>query len=386
MGARVERARRRHPPLADAPAPVARGQPADAVRPRAEVRELVQPGRGRARRAGVRAREELAGADVDGAYPPTCTPQSTGLDCPSAQLLASSYSGGDFTDRDWTIQVRDDDIAAGEYYDPEDVPNNAHAGTRTSNGKMWVRADARAADGNRTVVALVKRIDTTIPFPRNAITAGWFQSTNNGNKVIVDTKGERRAGGARRGPLSQDGHPAASSTGRVRYRLTPRRRDTPATRSCRRRSSRCSVRRRRRSTPTTHRAAPRPTSPERWSSSRTATAGTPAAARRTPPPSRASLVIANGTLYLGGNVTFYGLVYAANLQRSTGEIVRTQGAATIVGSVAVDGGGGVSVGLEQAERGLRRRRLPEHHVVLRSRSGAGILARIARFLSPGRMT
>ncbi len=43
-------------------------------------------------------------------------------------------------------------------------------------------------------------------------------------------------------------------------------------------------------------------------------------------------------------MTFYGLVYGANLQRSTGEIVRTQGAATIVGPVAVDGDGGVSAG------------------------------------------
>ncbi len=219
--------------------------------------------------------------EVDGAYPPECTPQSTGLDCASAQMLASSYSGGDFTDRDWTIQVRDD--TRGEYYDPENVSTLTY--DSNENGKMWVRADAHAADGNRAVVALVKRIDSTINFPRNAITAGWFQSTNNGNKVIVDTKGNAaqaapvavrcpgRSPGClqyRQGQVSPDtttaGYPGETIVSPEileSFRAKAKALDTYYPR-----------------------AAPRP-SPERWSSSRTATAGTPAVVRRTPPPSRA---------------------------------------------------------------------------------------------------
>ena len=55
-------------------------------------------------------------------------------------------------------------------------------------------------------------------------------------------------------------------------------------------------------------------------------------------------VVANGTIAFGGGMTYYGLAYAANLQQSTGVVVSTQGSATIVGSIAADGGGGVSVG------------------------------------------
>jgi hypothetical protein len=43
-------------------------------------------------------------------------------------------------------------------------------------------------------------------------------------------------------------------------------------------------------------------------------------------------------------MTYYGLIYAANLQRSTGVVMGVSGAATIYGSVAVDGPGGITVG------------------------------------------
>ena len=56
------------------------------------------------------------------------------------------------------------------------------------------------------------------------------------------------------------------------------------------------------------------------------------------------IIIANGTLSFGANATYYGLVYAANLQNSTGLVVTIGGSAQVVGGVAVDGGGGVSIG------------------------------------------
>jgi hypothetical protein len=41
---------------------------------------------------------------------------------------------------------------------------------------------------------------------------------------------------------------------------------------------------------------------------------------------------------------YYGLIYAANLQNSTGLVVSIGGSAKVIGGVAVDGGGGVQVG------------------------------------------
>jgi hypothetical protein len=56
------------------------------------------------------------------------------------------------------------------------------------------------------------------------------------------------------------------------------------------------------------------------------------------------VIIANGTITFSGSVAYYGLVYAANLQSSTGFVVTITANAQVVGGVAVDGAGGVSVG------------------------------------------
>ena len=109
------------------------------------------------------------------------------LNCPTPDLLTSTYTGGDYTNGGWSVQVRDD--TGTEYYDPA-VIASMPTWDANDNAKVWVRADAHAAAGDRTVVALVKRIERTEAFPRNAITAGWFSTSNNGNKVIVDTKGD----------------------------------------------------------------------------------------------------------------------------------------------------------------------------------------------------
>ena len=125
-------------------------------------------------------------AVAGGAYPSTCTNEATSAGCPTPAVLASAYTGGDYTDPGWSIQIRDDDGT--EYYDPATVPSRP---TWDANGnqRVWVRADAHAAEGERSVVALVRRIDTTIAFPRNAITSGWLEITPTAPKVYVDTQG-----------------------------------------------------------------------------------------------------------------------------------------------------------------------------------------------------
>ena len=276
------------------------------------------------------------------AYPEACTPASTEFNCPSAELLTSSYAGGDFTNRDWTIQVRDDDILTGEYYNPATVPGKP-SWDSNGNGKLWVRADAHAAEGNRTIVALVRRIDKTIPMPRNAITAGWFQTSNNGNKVIVDTQGNT----AQPAPVAvrcTQPHPSSC----LDYRSTQVSPDTTQTgygsdttlppeviESFRAKARALN----------TYYPSGCPTDlteelifVERGDCRYT---GGGAANSATNP---GMLIIGDGTLQFGGGMTYYGLVYGLNLQRSTGEIVRIHGGATVVGSILTDGGGGVTVG------------------------------------------
>jgi type II secretory pathway pseudopilin PulG len=277
-----------------------------------------------------------------GAYPDVCTPQSTSLNCPSVQLLTSSYSGGDFTDRDWTIQVRDDDIEKGEYYDPGDVPDNATYDLN-KNGKLWVRADAHAAEGNRTIVALVRRIDRNVPLPRNAITAGWFQTSNNGNKVIVDTKGDT----AQAAPVAvRCNQPSPSSC--LDYRPTQVAPDTTQTGYASATTLPAEViesfRAKARALDTYYPSGcPNDLEEELIfveNGNCRYTGGGSANSASVP----GMLIIGNGTLHFGGGMTYYGLVYGLNLQGSTGEIVRIHGGATVVGSILTDGGGGVTVG------------------------------------------
>ena len=45
---------------------------------------------------------------------------------------------------------------------------------------------ALVAGRRRTLVALVKAELTTLNFPKHTVVAGWFATSNQGNKVIVD--------------------------------------------------------------------------------------------------------------------------------------------------------------------------------------------------------
>ena len=58
-------------------------------------------------------------------------------------------------------------------------------------------------------------------------------------------------------------------------------------------------------------------------------------------------IINNGTISLGGTVTYYGVIYALNAQNATSTtdfVVQTTGNAQIFGGILVDGGGSVEIG------------------------------------------
>ena len=282
-------------------------------------------------------------AAAEGAYPSTCTPESTSLNCPDAEILTNTYSGGDYTDRNWTVQIRDD--TGVEYYDPEVVPS-LPSWDANDNQKLWVRADAHAADGDRTVVMLVRRVDRTERFPRNAITAGWFIITTGGEKVVVDTKGDT----AQAAPLAVRCTAPAPSIGCLEYRpdhnqVSP---DTSVTGYASDTVVSADVLERMRSTAKalgTYYPSGCPASPVGHlvfiEEGDCAYAGGSIA---NSPDSPGMIFVARGTISFGGGMTYYGLVYGANLQRSPGIVVWIHGAATVAGSIAADGGGGVRVG------------------------------------------
>jgi hypothetical protein len=278
---------------------------------------------------------------TDTLLPETCTEASTHASCPSGDILTRTYAGGDYTDRGWTVQIRDDN--GSEYYDSADIPDGLRYDAN-DNSKVWVRADAHAADGDRTIIALVRRIDSTIPFPRNAITAGWFVTSNEGNKVIVDPQGgtvqaapvavrctlpppSPRCLDYRPGQVAPDTTtPSYAGTTAIApeilemFRARARALDSYYPSGC-------------------------PSDPEgalvfvergncRYTGGRSANSAD----------APGMFIVGEGTISFGGGMTYYGLVYAANLQGSTDVVVRVHGGATIVGSIAADGSGGVEVG------------------------------------------
>ena len=280
-------------------------------------------------------------------YPPICTAETANVRCPDADMLAQTYAGPDYSARGWTIQVRDDTHGS-EYYDPAALDTaDPITWDSNKNAKMWVRADARAAEGDRTVVALVQRQDKLAPFPRNSVTAGWFGTNTSGGKRIVDTKGVAAQRGAiavrctsatpppsaclnyqaDRGQVSPDvayggyeGDTAVPDEILQGLRARARSLDAYHPSGC-------------------------PQSPAGElvfieSGNCNFAGGGDANTPDTP----GVLVVANGNVSFSGNMSYYGLVYAANGQRSTGSVVTIAGAATVHGSIAVDWGGGFTIG------------------------------------------
>jgi Tfp pilus assembly protein PilX len=310
-------------------------------------------------------------AGTGGPYPSQCVRSDTSANCPDSPAVAAGFSGTDFSaSTAWTVTVRDNVGSAAQYYtraalDSTSCP--APTGTMTpctwdsnGDGQMWVRAQSTVASETRTVVGLVKLDLVGEGFPQNTITAGKFRTTNSGNKVIVDTKGCAAVGAPVGGCKSQRAAPVV-----VRCTTTP----PPYTRS-----NTClgfdqakgqisppdSVStgftgrvmalnaiddfRRRAKSLGTYYGSGCPASltgavvfiengncPYTTGTFNSVTAP-------------GLVVVNNGTLDIRGNVQFFGVIYAANQQGATSDVITLGGTATIQGAIGVEGQGGVLAG------------------------------------------
>jgi hypothetical protein len=270
------------------------------------------------------------------------------------------------------VNVRDNVGSAATYYDRAALDSTSCAGptgpmtpcTWDSNadGAMWVRAQATVRGQTRTVVALVKLDLVLEQFPQNTITAGRFKTTNSGNKVIVDTKGCAAVGAPVGGCLSQRAAPVVvrcttprPATGYVRGngclgfdeskgQISPpgstqtgfagRALPLNAVDDFRRRAKALN----------TYYGTTCPASLTgavvfvenancSYSTGTFNSAANPGV-----------VVFANGTLSIVGTVTYFGVIYMANTNASSADLVTLGGAATIQGSVVVEGSGGILAG------------------------------------------
>jgi hypothetical protein len=291
-------------------------------------------------------------------FPPQCDKTSTSSLCPNASNLGKAFDQAtqkdfDPTQTGWTTEVHDNTAPAGgtsNYYDDNADWSTVPRYDANGDKQLWVKATATVRDRKRAIVALIKVEERHIDFPRYAIAGGWFETTNNGKKVIADSTGSLGvAVRCNKAPPSADCLGYDPSKGQLappgNYQLNY--------------SSATAI------SPDDLQAledfakakgtyyAGCPADPNgsvvvvesgncKYTNSAPAA---PGASRCCNTPTKPGvLIIKNGTLELSGNIEFYGLVYMPNLGNSSGTVVETQGNAGIIGGVVVDGPGGISAG------------------------------------------
>lgn len=301
------------------------------------------------------------------AYPSSCTAAtSTATNgCPSVASLSTAYpktgSGtcaagtlgdawGSSLTNQWTTYVRDDG--------PEGAPSPLFSSATDKSlptwdanhdGKVWVRSVGVVQCHVVTLVTLVSQQFIATNFPHNAATGNWFDTSNNGNKVIVNTLGKAsQAGGV--SMRCTEPHPTPCKNYDVAHgQVSPDTTNAPASPS------------------PTYSAAQLATFKEQaqWAGTYYAAGNCPASLAATSglptyvegpcelsytggvgnsASSPGFLIIANGTLTLNGNPEFYGAIYAVNQQGSSGAVVTVHGTANVYGAIVVDGNGGIDFG------------------------------------------
>lgn len=316
-----------------------------------------QGGRERVRESALTLAEAILNAETSilpARWPGTpstafgsCTQASTTLNCPNKNDLLRSFDGNkDFagSSAGWTLSVRDNGL--GSYYDdtatqaqpaydasgPGGVPDNL----------LWVRAQATVRGRTKTIVALVRASTVGQNFPRSVITAGHFETTNNGNKVIVDTgsgpgvvvRCNVGSGGPDRGNTCLDYVATKGQVWPNSYTADP---VTPNAMSS---TEVAALRARAKAAGTWYSSCPAtlPSAPVVF------VENGPCQGGANSPSAPGILIINSGTYSIGANDAFYGIIYCVNTTNLTGNVISIGGTATIKGAAVVDGPGGISAG------------------------------------------
>jgi type II secretory pathway pseudopilin PulG len=321
-------------------------------------------------------------AEAETEMPRECTSSSVNSetsDCPSPTDLKVDPNTGSTTcsgneawgsplSNQWTTYVRQDPEESPLFNSTEEKSKLSYA--ESEGGALWVRAVGVVQCHPVTVITLVTRQRVRLELPEDAIAGNWFEVTNKGNKSIVNRTGF--AGEPAQVSMRCEGHPSEEECekyDRSKEQVAPTITEDPKTATTTLTSSQLATVK---SEAQTHGTFYSPTSPYHCptsmnefegvklsSSSRApvyvegcgslsitanGTANCEGLTATVKPTLPGFLVIANGTLELSGNSTYCGVIYAANLQKSAGAVVKLQGGTVVVGGIIVDGAGGIEFG------------------------------------------
>jgi hypothetical protein len=276
-----------------------------------------------------------------------CTQSSTSVKCPDPTNLLNGFTAKDFgaggSASSWSITIRDN--ALGAHYD--DTATAAQpAWDANADDVVWLRAEATVRGERRTLVSLVRATPVGQTFPRGVITAGHIHTTNNGNKVIIDTgsgpgvqgRCSAGAGGPGRGNACLD---YVATKGQVWPNTWV---SDPAIPNAMASSEVDSLRNRAKAAGTWYNGCPSSLPSAQLVFIESGNCSYSGNTNFNSPGNPGMLVLYSGTLNLGGTTNFYGLIYAVNANNITGAVVTLGGNTEVTGAVVVDGGGGVYAG------------------------------------------
>lgn len=312
-------------------------------------------------------------SDLSSAYPTTSGNCPTGTPKDTWNTSASPVTNG------WTTYVRNVDSSSTSLFDSSTEETAARYDLNGSTnpilgGAVWIRAVGVFNCHMAVLVTKVSDQIVSVSFPKYVLNANSFTITDNGNKDIINTKDTSNNTSQISLRCSGDGGLPPSSTcagaqnsnqiqPTVNYSTSPA--PSPTLSGCS--QGVCTP-----NTPmwmleqmaiangTYFAPGSCPTSASQLAGqvvyvdgtnsqpcNISVTANSDMNSASTP----GILVLVNGTLSLGGNSTFYGVIWAANQGNLTGNVVTLGGTTTVVGGLTVDGSGQAALNLGSSGNG-----------------------------------
>lgn len=291
--------------------------------------------------------------------------------CPGTTLntnFSQADAGADFASTPtWNVQVLDD--TGGALYYSDSLVGTAPAWDSNGDGAVWIRADTTVGGQRRIVIGQMIEQTSGVTLPPASIISGGFATSNNGRKVIAYTQNPNKAGGLVGKILVRCGNSSTTpsygnsclgyspSKGQVSPANTYQAGyvDPSGTGATLNTNTMSGMKAYAISQGTYYPAGTCPTSLTGAlvyieNANCSYTTGTFNSST-----SPGAVVIATGTLTLQGNVTYYGIIYAANGQGTMpssppctasyqNTVITTLGTALIQGAVFIDKCGTYSAG------------------------------------------
>jgi Tfp pilus assembly protein PilX len=347
-----------------------------------------------------------------------CPQASTNGTTPSFMQAYRSQVSGDYASacpgspstQLWQTQVNDNIISGGQssqYW--TSAVSSQPTYDANGDGTVWVRAWATVQCKPISVVGLVSLTSLALTLPKTVVSANWLATSNQGNKVIVDTLGAYA-----QPPLNPP--PTASQASKIVLRCSgltsaqcqkfPANKGQIQPPTVQANSTSASQTLTATQLQTLEQQAASASCPLNTGNNGTClwTTGCPTTAAQIASPASGApvvvigpcnisitgsgvinssgapgaLVVENGSLTLGGTLYFYGLIYMVNKQASSASIMNIQGNATVQGSVLIDGNGGLTAGSSKTNLIYDQRAT----AVLKGATGASVNRGTIRVLPP----